>query len=117
MGSLSKITPSSYAPHQIFQDEIRDRLISKGFEIIQFTYHDLLHQDQISRLGRNNSLAALYIRTHTDLLGVAYGDKYSCLIEIKSSENQRFRNMSVEAYPFGVNAILAGRCGVDVYYF
>lgn len=92
-------------------------LESKGFEIIQFTYHDLLQPDQISRLGRNNSLAALYIRTHTDLLGVAYGDRYSCLVEIKSSENQRFRNVSIEAYPFGVNAILAGLCGVDIYYF
>jgi hypothetical protein len=117
MESLPKITPSSYAPHQIFQDEIQDLFVSKGFEVIRFTYHDLLPRDQISRLGRNNSLAALYIRTHTDLLGVAYGDKYSCLVEIKSSENQRFRNMSIEAYPFGVNSVLASVCGVDIYYF
>jgi len=117
MEFLPKITPTGYKPHQIFQDEIQSLLESKGFDIIQFTYHDLLQPDQISRLGRNNSLAALYIRTHTDLLGVAYGDRYSCLVEIKSSENKRFRNMSIEAYPFGVNSILSRLCGVDIYYF
>lgn len=111
-----KILPNC-PTHRAFQDEIQAALIERGFDIIQFTYHDLLPKDQATKLGRNNSLAALYIRTHTDLLGVSLGDKYSCLVEIKSSENVKFRNMSIEAYPFGINSILSKLCGIEIYYF
>ncbi len=109
-----KITPTNCTTHSEFQKQIEEWFVSKDFTVIDTTYHNLLPVNQVKQLQKNKSFVSQYLRTTPDLNVLRNDTAFQ--IEVKSNNNLKYRNASLEVFPLMVNSTLS-KLNIETIYF
>lgn len=109
-----KITPMNSIEHSAFQKKIESMFVNSGFAVLDTTYHNSMTQNQVKMLQKNTSYTAQYKRTSPDFIVLKDNSCYQ--VEIKSNNNTKYRNASIEAYPLAISATLS-KLNINTLYF
>lgn len=108
-----QITPD-IASHATLQDEVTAYLTRRGCRVLSMAYHDVLCAEDKLSLSKYSDPTGLYVRTAADHVALL-PSRQTCLIELKTNEG-RYRNAAIEAFPLLLHMIHAKSAGIRCMY-